>query len=332
MKSLIKSSVLLLSLSIAISSVFAQNDKSKAKADDKEKSGDLIIHKKGNSSEKMTIVIDGDKITVNGKPIDEYKSDDLDIISDDMNYKMSRDAFAFAGPGAIGDPMAMLGEDFVKEIHSNKAFLGVMTKKTDKGAQVTDVTDGSAAEKAGLKEGDIITKVNDDKIEDADDLYKAIGKYKPADKITIGILRDGRETSVNAALGENKQVQVYSWKRGAPDNMRLRTPMPPSGNWNWDGDFFNDKPRLGMQVQDTEDGKGVTVLDVEDDEVGDKAGLKEDDIITTFNGKNITSVDDIKTAMKNVKKGDNVSIGYKRDGKAMTTTVKFPKDLKTTDL
>ena len=54
----------------------------------------------------MTIVIDGDKVTVNGKPVDEYKSDDLDIISDDeMNYKMSKDVFALAAPGA---PMAML--------------------------------------------------------------------------------------------------------------------------------------------------------------------------------------------------------------------------------
>ena len=103
----------------------------------------------------MTIVIDGDKVTVNGKPVDEYKSDDLDIISDDeMNYKMSKDVFALAAPGA---PMAMLGDDFVKEIHSNKAFLGVMTKRPTKGAQVTDVTEGSAAERAGVREDDIIT-------------------------------------------------------------------------------------------------------------------------------------------------------------------------------
>lgn len=335
MKSVLKSSVLLLAMSLTLNSSWAQTRKAEPKKDEKEKSGDLIIRKKGSSDEKMTIVIDGDKVTVNGKPVDEYKSDDLDIIQeDDMNWKMPHGPMALAGPVPDGD-FKIMGDDFVREIHSNAAFLGVMTKKVEQGAEITDVTNGSAAEKAGLKEGDIITKVNDTKIEDADDLYKAIGQYKPDDKVKIGILRDGKAITVDATLVENKQVRVFSWKNGDNDMMKFRAPMPPSGGWNWkmdNDDFWNEKPRLGMQVQDTEDGKGVKVLDVEDDKAAGKAGLKEDDIITVFNGKNVTSVDDIKNSMKSVKKGDSVTIGYKRDGKAMTATAKFPKDLKTTDL
>ena len=96
--------------------------------------------------------------------------------------------------------------------------------------------------------------------------------------------------------------------------------------------YGNDKPRLGIQVQDTEDGKGVKVLEVEDDEAADKAGLKEDDIITQVNGKNITSVDDVKETMKTAKKGDTLKVTFLRDNKTQTVNVKLPKDLKTTDL
>jgi serine protease Do len=238
--------------------------------------------------------------------------------------------YVLSTPGAN---LNLMNNDFMREIHSNKAFLGVMTKEGEGGAEITDVTKESPAEKAGLKEGDVITKINDDKIADADDLYKAIGKYTPGEKVNVTYKRDGKENTVSVELTENKQVRVYSWKNGDNGNynFNFKTPRAPYiGGWN--GDMFNDKPRLGIEVQDTEDGKGVKVLEVEDDEAADKAGLKEDDIITQVDGKNITSVDDLKETMKNAKKGDTVKITYMRDGKSQTVDVKFPKDLKTTDL
>ena len=53
-------------------------------------------------------------------------------------------------------------------------MLGVTTEKADKGVEIQDITKESAAAKAGLKEGDIITKIDDKKIEDPDDLSEAI--------------------------------------------------------------------------------------------------------------------------------------------------------------
>ena len=60
--------------------------------------------------------------------------------------------------------------------------------------------------------------------------------------------------------------------------------------------------------------------------------MKEDDIITGINGKTITSVDGLKEAMKNVKKGDTVKLTGTRNGKPISISVKIPKELKTTDL
>lgn len=319
MNKILRLPVLIIALAAGVSTAFAQEKAPKQKRD----TSDIIIHKKGDSNEKMTIVIDGDKVTVNGKPVDDYRGDDVDIIRGGIPAPP-------ALPGMPGNGnWDMLGNDFMREIHSNKAFLGVMTKEGEGGAEITDITDESPADKAGLKEGDVITKVNDEKIADADDLYKAIGQYKPGDKVKVTYKRDGKESTQTVELGENKQVRAFAWKNGDGNDFNFRIPSPDMRHFEF---MMGDRPRFGMQVQDTEDGKGVKVLDVEDDEPAGKAGLKEDDIITQVNGKNVTSVDDIRELMKTVKKGDTVKITYLRDNKSQTVEVKFPKELKTTDL
>ena len=330
MKSLIKPLLFSLMLAIAFNAI-AQDEKPDAPG---KKQKDIIIRKKGDSKEKTTIVIDGDKVTINGKPAEDYKDDDVEIMKDDdfLMAPMPSGDFAFAPNGGFN----VMGDDFMREIHSNKAFLGVMTKKVPDGAQVTEVTKESAAEKAGLKEGDIITKVNDSKIEDADDLYQTIGKYKPDDKVTITYKRGGKENKIDIKLGENKQVKVFSWNNGDMDGKDFKfnyRQSPHAENWGNGYSFnWNNKPRLGLQVQETEDSKGVKVLDVDEDEPAGKAGIKEDDIITAINSKTITSLDILKDAMKDVKDGDSLKFDILRDGKAQTINVKFPKELKTTDL
>jgi serine protease Do len=326
MTKIFKLSAIVLVLSATSLGVLAQEKK---EPKEKKESDEIIIHKKGDSKEKLTVVIDGDKVTVNGKPVEDYKSDDVDIIRGDNDMTMP---YVLEAPMAPQGSMNLMNNDFMHEIHSNKAFLGVMTKEGDGGAEITDVTKESPAQKAGLKEGDIITKINDDKVEDADDLYKAVGKHKPGEKVNVTYKRNGKETTTSVELTENKQVRVYSWKNGDDDNFKFnfKTPAPYVGGWN--GNMWSDKPRLGVQVQDTEDGKGVKVLEVEDDEAADKAGLKEDDIIMQVNGKNVTSVDDLKETIEAAKKGDTLKITYMRDGKTQTADIKFPKDLKTTDL
>jgi len=64
---------------------------------------------------------------------------------------------------------------------------------------------GSAAEKAGLKEGDIILEFNGEKITSENSLGKIIMKYNPGDKITLKILRGGKEKIVEVILGERSE-------------------------------------------------------------------------------------------------------------------------------
>ncbi len=339
MTTFIKSTALLLALGLAASPLHAQQTPPPPPPKPELSGGNenIIIRKKGGSDEKLTIIVDGDKITVNGKPIDQFKNDHIEIIRGedgdmDMPAMPGMDAMPPMPPmGQMGE-MKMMGNDFMKEMHGNKAFLGVMTEKSDDGAKITDVTKESAAEKAGLKPGDVITKIGDDKIATADDLYKAVGKYHPDEKVNITYKRDGKEATTSATLSKNTEAHIYNF------------------NWNKDGDAFNykmmqpriegmngfnvwdKKPRLGLQVQDTDDGKGVKVLDVDDESPAAKAGLKEDDIITQINGKQVASVDDLMKTVKDAKDGDIMKLTFLRNNQTQTVDVKFPKDLKTVDL
>lgn len=64
------------------------------------------------------------------------------------------------------------------------------------------IVSGSPAEKAGLKEGDIVIKINDDKIQEGNSLISILSKYRVGDRVTITYLRDSKETQTTANLSE----------------------------------------------------------------------------------------------------------------------------------
>lgn len=331
MNSLFKSSFLLLTASFSVAALQAQVAETKP---EKTNAQNIIIHKKDSTKEKITVVIDGNTVTVNGKPVEDFKSKDVDVISHSSGenrvfvYKNGSGAGTAMAPIPPTPPMHTFSADMARTVKTNSAFLGVMTDKTEQGAKITEVTEGSAAEKAGLKEEDIITKVGEDKVTGPEDLYKAVGKHKPEEKVAITYLRGGKQATASAILGKSEQVKVYSWN--APNEFNEDF----SRNFNRNYSFsWSEKPRLGISVQDTEEGNGVKILEIDDEESpAAKAGLEEDDIITQVNGKAINSTDDLRQNTKDLKKGDTVKITYKRDGLTKTVDVKIPKELKTIDL
>jgi serine protease Do len=83
-----------------------------------------------------------------------------------------------------------------------KGWLGVQVKLEDGKIVVMAALPDSPAEKAKLKEGDIITKVGDAEPGDLPTFVQGIGNRKPGDKITLTILRDGKEMKVEVQLGK----------------------------------------------------------------------------------------------------------------------------------
>ena len=69
---------------------------------------------------------------------------------------------------------------------------------------VEKVVSGSAAEAAGIQAGDLILKIGEKQIASGEELSSAIGEYKPGDKATLTIQRDGKESTVEVTFGEYK--------------------------------------------------------------------------------------------------------------------------------
>jgi serine protease Do len=114
---------------------------------------------KGGKDVKLTIVIKDDKVEVNGKPLAEFNNDEIailkkNIIVRDGNTMRVTIPRQPRSPFQDGGLQGRVEEDRVIEFRGmNKAFLGVSTEKSERGAVIMEVTEGSAAEKAGLKTG-----------------------------------------------------------------------------------------------------------------------------------------------------------------------------------
>lgn len=329
---------LLASLSIPS---LAQDEKVKEKekeVKEKKEVEQITITRNSDSKEKTVIEINGDKITVNGKPIEDLKDGDVKVHR--SKYKTLEGLNAFTAPRIRnGQAFGWDGNHFnlFSDVDENRAMLGVVTEEVEGGVKVTEITDESAAKKAGIKEGDVITKINETKIEEPDQLSEVIRKQKPGDKVTVTLLRDKKEQKVTAELGKWKGVGAFSYTPGQnfnfdmPEYKELLTPKiqgVPRQNWAWNA----GQPRLGLSVQDTDDGKGVKVIEVDEESNAAKAGLKENDVITHFNDKEVNSADEVAKLVKESKDKPTINVKIKRDGKTQNIEVKMPRKLKTTDI
>jgi putative serine protease PepD len=75
------------------------------------------------------------------------------------------------------------------------------------GAYVAEVTSGGPADKAGIKQGDIITKIDDTTITSADGMIIAVRSHEEGDVVTVTFNRNGTEQSVQVTLGNDEQLQ-----------------------------------------------------------------------------------------------------------------------------
>ncbi|MEO5947453.1 MAG: PDZ domain-containing protein [Chitinophagaceae bacterium] len=345
-----KMNILIVAFGLLIPAVLvAQKEEKVKEVKEKKEVRQIIITSKGDKDEKVVIEIKGDNVTVNGKSIDDYKVGDLKV---KMNKLKDLESLSFERmPGAgvwnfdiKGDKDGKGGNLFkMYSTDSNLAMLGVTTQKTDNGVLVQSVTKESAAEKAGLKENDIITKIDDTKISEPDDLSAAIKEHKPGDKVKVTYLRDKKEQKVTTELTKWKGVNAWSMGEGNNFNMNfdnlhldkmpnleaLKGLRAPNNQYRI---FSGGAPKLGISVQDTDDGKGVKVIEVDEESNAAKAGIKEDDIITEFDGKTTNSTDDIVKAMKESKEKNAVMIKLSRNGKSMNIETKIPRKIKTADL
>ena len=281
----------------------------------------------------LSITVDGDQIMLNGEKVDPR----------DPRLKKIKRINVLGGQnssplmGVMLDPLA----PEAPPAPMNKAFLGVSTETSSEGALVVEVSPESPAAKAGLAEDDIITQVNKDPIKKQSDLYAAIGKYKEGDKVTIEYLRDGKKNKKEIVLAKNKmeaRTEIYEF---VPDNFNQNFNKDFNKNFrkgfalpnlpNLEEIYVNTKkPKLGISIEDLEEGNGVKITAVNEASPASKAGLKIGDIITSIDKHEVKEVNDIKWQYFDA--GQTLKLSIMRNKEVKTIEVKIPKKINSADL
>jgi serine protease Do len=237
----------------------------------------------------------------------------------------------------------------IEETIDSMAVLGVMTETNEAGAKIENVAKESAAEKAGLEVGDIITAIDNKKIDGHQSLAETIKSHRPFDFVKISYLRNGKKKTTNCTLQFKKRIErkIIIKKNGVKtdDNIEMFQ-MPEITDGTIDISrmieglnledlnlkLFPNKQKLGIKIQDTEDENGVKVIDISKDGLGEKSGLLKDDIISEIAGEKIKNTDDARYQLREVAEKKVYNVKVMRNGKEMMIEIKNPKELKTVDL
>ena len=154
--------------------------------------------------------------------------------------------------------------------------------KSATGALVDKTMPGTPAADAGLKAGDLITKVNGEEVKNAGDLTRQIGLMKPGDNIELSYLRDGAEKTVNVTLAQQK----------------------PETTANAESNQAKPTPALGLQLAPASQvegagQRGVAIVGVEPNGKGAQKGLQTGDIILDVGGKPVSTPEEVKSDVAN---------------------------------
>lgn len=123
-------------------------------------------------------------------------------------------------------------------LHLDRGFLGVelddlndqmgdyFEVKDGKGALITKVIEDTAADRAGLKAGDVIVRLGDEDIASADDVHDALSDTRPEDELKIEVMRKGKKKKMDLTLGALPEDQFLSKMEffGDDDHFTVRTP------------------------------------------------------------------------------------------------------------
>jgi Do/DeqQ family serine protease len=165
--------------------------------------------------------------------------------------------------GVLGVQLYSVNSDIAKEFG--------LTETT--GALVAGVVQGSAADRAGIKTGDIITSLNGVTMKSSGELRNAIGLLHVGDKVELGLIRDGKPRKVTALVAERSEVESAS----AADLYRGLD---------------------GAELADAPDGTGVLVSKVQEASAAAQAGIRANDVIV---GVGRTPVSNMKGFLEAVK-------------------------------
>jgi len=212
-------------------------------------------------------------------------------------------------------------DEIVKNGKVTRAYLGILPQdvspaiaksfgvKEYTGALVGDVTADGPAQKAGLKNGDIILELNGKQVTDANELRMNISMMAPGTSVSLKVLRNGQDQNFTVTLGELPAEKASAEQSSGEQNSEL------SGIA-----VQNITPNLAQQLGVPAGTAGVVVTKVDPSSAAADAGLQRGDVIQEVNRKPVHNASDFAAAMRTAKDSQALLL-VNRQGSTMYVAV-----------
>ena len=188
--------------------------------------------------------------------------------------------------GWVGVAIQNVDENLAKSFNLKKA----------EGILISEVQHGSPAEKAGLKQGDVILRLNNTPLDDANDLRNQISLLPPGSKAGLQIIRDGKTQDIEIIIGEQPANFSKLAKGGSADTTGLN---------QFGLSMQNLSPELAEQFGYKQD-QGVIIKGVEPGSTAALAGLKPGLLIEEVNRQRVHTLQELDTVLRNSKTSKRV--------------------------
>jgi serine protease Do len=199
--------------------------------------------------------------------------------------------------GYVGISFKELDEDAAAQYHVTRTA----------GLYVDQVMPGGGAAEAGLQSGDIITKVDGNKVYESSDLQEPVGRLEPGDKIHLTVLRGNEEKNFTVTLkAKNPEAEVAVTKSSDELFNRIGASFVP----------INAAQKAKFHTN-----SGVVVTQVREGGLFDYTQVPVGSVITQINRQPIASVEDMDRALSNLRNGLLTISGYYPDGTRLRSTI-----------
>lgn len=223
---------------------------------------------------------------------------------------------------------AMVGGTYLgvnlAEIDANRAR--ELKLKEPQGVEITRVEEGSPAEKAGLKSGDVVLEYNGQHVEGMEQFGRLVHETPAGREVKLLISRNGSNQTVAATVATRKMRSVAGNMRDffpGVEMPEIRIPDMPQVFTTWRSPVLGvEAESLGTQLAGYFGVKeGVLVRSVTKDSAAEKAGLKAGDVITKVDGSTVTTPNELVAALRSASSKKTFPLDLMRDRHETSVTV-----------
>lgn len=256
---------------------------------------------------------------------------------------------AAVAPVALGQTARVASPQGIEIITGQRSRLGVTVEDVEAsavkagqpaGVSIESVTEGSAAERAGLRQGDVVVEFDGERVRSVRQFTRLVQESVPGRPVAMAVLRGGQRQAltVSPEEGGGFNLRGDDWYEFSDRLRGLRVtpprppappaaPAPPAPRWEFPEPFlWRSGNTLGITIDDLSPQlaeyfgtkEGVLVTSVREDSTAAHTGVKAGDVVISVNGVSVSTATELRREAQRLASGEEFTLGVVRDKKTLT--------------